>query len=164
MADFSNYIKGDAVMLYIQVDQDGVNSWLPVGCLTSTPFSRSTGRIEIGGRGSGNYKAYLPTIHDYSLSCSGILTKDEGVVSYNDLDWLQDNRIVFRWRMASADGHIAKTGDAFITDLGLTADANAWCSFSCTFSPGILGLGNILVWSQDGFNIVSQNGENAIQI
>lgn len=152
-------------MLYIEVENEGDKSWLPVGCLTSAPFSRSTGRIEIGGRGSGNYKAYLPTMHDYSLSCSGILTKADGIVSYKDLDWLQDNRIVFRWRMMSADGHIAKTGDAFITELGLTADTNAWCGFSCTFSPASGGVENaVLAWTENGLNIVTENGSNAVTI
>lgn len=157
---WDNYIKGETVILSIEVG--GV--YMPAACVTSMPFNKSTGRIETGGRGSGSQRTYLPTLHDYDLSFSGIATKQTGVVSYNDLDYLQDNRIVFKWRILSNDGHISKHGDAFITGLSLSTDANTWCGFNCTLSPGVLSLSNILVWSQNGFNVVSQDGNNAIQI
>ena len=156
----SNHIMGDDVMFYIKT----VDGWLPVCALTDAPMSRDTGRIETTARGSNGNKSYLPTMHDYSISLSGILTKAEGVVSYNDLDILQENRVIFEWRSMTADGYISKTGSAFITNLSLNTTARAWVSFSCTLSPANGGMSNILVWSQDGFNIVSQDGENAIQI
>lgn len=155
-----NYIQGEELMLYIQT----ADGWLPVSCLTSMPFNKTTGRIETTARGSGGYRSYLPTLHDYELSVSGVLTKDPNVVSYNHLYGLQENRIIFEWRMQSPDGYIAKTGTSFITALSLTSDARAYCSFSCSFSPASDGVSNILVWSQDGFNIVSQDDNNLIEI
>lgn len=157
---WDNYIKGETVILSIQVG--GI--YMPAACVTSMPFNKSTGRMETGGRGSGGYRTYLPTLHDYDLSFSGIVTKQTGVVSYNDLDFLQDNRIVFKWQILSEDNHIAKSGDGFITGLSLTTDANTWCGFNCTLSPGVLGSNNILLWSQDGFNVVQDGNNNLIQV
>lgn len=157
---YSNYIMGDTVLFYINT----VDGWLPVCSLTDSPISRDTARIETSARGSGGHKSYLPSMHDYSISLSGILTKAEGVVSYNDLDILQENRVIFDWRSMTADGYIAKTGSAFITNLSLNTAAREWVSFSCTLSPAEGGMSNILVWSQNGFNVVSENGNNLIQI
>lgn len=155
-----DYMQGEDILFYILT----VDGWLPVACLTDNPFTRTTERIQTTARGSGGTRSYLPSTHDYNLSLSGILTKKAGVVSYNDLDQLQDDRIIFQWRMLSGDGYIAKTGSSFITSLTLNSAARAYVTFSCELSPALGELGNILVWSQDGFNIVSQDGNNAIQI
>ena len=150
---------GEDVLFYIKT----VNGWLPVCALTDAPMSRDTGRIETTGRGSNGNKSYLPTMHDYSISLSGILTKAEGVVSYNDLDILQENRVIFEWRILSNDGYISKTGSAFITNLTLNTEASAWVSFSCALSPAKGGVNPlVLIWSENGLNAVSEDGNNNV--
>ena len=156
----SNYIIGEDVLFYIKT----VDGWLPVCSLTDAPISRDTGRIETTARGSNGNKSYLPTMHDYSISLSGILTKKEGVVSYEHLDQLQENRVIFEWRSMTADGYISKTGSAFITNLSLNTTSRAWVSFSCTLSPASGGMSNILAWSQNGFNVVQDGNNNGIEI
>ena len=158
--EINDYIDGTTVLFYINTE----SGWIPVGCLTDNPFSVSTDRLETTVRGSGGFKSYIPTIHDYSLSLSGILSKNEGVVSYNDLSTLQRTRVIFEWMISSTDNHIGESGTAFITELSLGSSAHAWVSFSCTLSPASGGVSGILVWSQNGLNVVSQNGENMIQI
>ena len=153
-------MQGEEILFYILT----VDGWLPVACLTDNPFTRTTERIQTTSRGSGGYRSYIPSIHDYNLSLAGVLTKKIGVVSYNDLDQLQEDRIIFQWRMLSGDGYIAKTGSSFITSLTLNSAAGAYVTFGCELSPSGGGIGNILVWSQDGFNVVEDGNNNAIQI
>ena len=158
---YSNYIMGDTVLFYIKT----IDGWLPVCSLTDSPISRDTARIETTSRGSNGNKSYFPTLHDYSISLSGILTKKSGVVSYDDLDILQENRVIFDWRILSPDGHISKTGSAFITNLTLNTAVGSWVSFSCTLSPASGGMRNaVLLWTENGFNVVTENGSNAITI
>lgn len=156
---WDNYIMGEGVLFYIKT----VNGWLPVCALTDAPMSRDTGRIETTARGSNGNKSYLPAMHDYSISLSGILTKKAGVVSYNDLDILQENRVIFDWRSITADGYISKTGSAFITNLTLNTATREWVSFSCTLSPAEGGMKSlVLIWTENGFNAVSEDGNNNV--
>ena len=158
--DNEDYILGEQVMLSFNT----LNGWLPVGCITTNGLERSRGRIETTGRGSNGDKSYRPTDKDYSISFEGVLSKSDSLVSYNHLDQLFEDGTVFEWRIMSADGWIAKTGPSFITALALGTAARQWVTFSCTLSPAVGGISKILVWSQNGLNIVSQDGENAIQI
>lgn len=159
--DSNDFIFTDTPVLFIRT----VDGWLPAACLTNVPFERTTERIETSARGSGGDRSYLAGMHDYSLSFNGILTKAEGVVSYNDLDQLQQDRIVFEWRLITSDGWIAKTGTSFITSLRVTFEAGQWVSFSCALSPAAGGARNMnLMWTENGFNVVTENGSNAITI
>ena len=164
--DNNDYLLGEQIVLSFKVFLPGSDqfSWLPVGCITSNGLDRSRGRIETTGRGSAGNKSYRPTDKDYNLSFDGVLSKSGGLVSYNHLDQLFEDGTVFEWRMMSADGWIAKTGTSFITSLSLGTAARAWVTFSCTLSPAAGGVSKILVWSQDGLNIVSQDGTNLIEI
>lgn len=158
---WDDYIKGETVILSIEVG--GV--YMPIACLTDNPFSRSVGFIETGGRGGGEGRSYLPTLGDYDLSCNGIVNKSTDSFSYKDLKTLTENRVIFNWRMFSADGYINESGSAFIIGLSFSAAANTWVGFSCTFKPAAaLNVSHTLVWSENGLNIVSENGVNAIKI
>ena len=157
--NIEDYIEGGNVLLYIETD----SGWIPVGCLTSNPFGKSTESIETTVRGNGGYRSYMPGYHNYSLSFSGVVSKNRDLVSYNDLDLLQENRVIFGWRISSSDGYIAKEGVAFISELTLDSNAGEWVSFSCTLTPYSGGLLDVLVWSENGLNIVENKGK-AIQV
>ena len=88
MIDKDDLIDGINLMLYIKVNA----GMLPVCALTSNPFTRTTGRLETTARGGDGYRSYIPTLHDYELSFGGILSKNTGVVSWKDLDYLQENK------------------------------------------------------------------------
>lgn len=158
--NINDYIQGDDVMLYINTDA----GYIPVACITSMPLERTTDRIETTVRGDEGNKSYMPGYHDYTLSVSGVISKADGVISYDGLDKLQENRVVFDWKIQSSDGYIAKSGTAFITNLSLNSDAGSWVTFGCTLSPSHGGLANILVWSQDGLNVVEDGTGKVITI
>ncbi len=151
---------GDTVLFYINT----VDGWLPVCAVTNTPLSRDTGRIETSSRGSGGNRSYRPTMHDYTAGFDGVLTKAAGVVSYEHLDQLQENRVIFDWRILSNDGYISKTGSAFITNLTLNTEVRSWVSFSCALSPASDGMSDILLWSQNGFNVVENGNGLGIEV
>lgn len=154
------YIKGDDVFLYINTDV----GLLPVSCLIDNPLDEISVPLETTSRGSGGFRTYIPTIQDYSININGYLFTGVGVFSYEDLKLLKRSGTPFEWQIRSNDGVIGESGTAFISALSLGSPSGGVVTFSATLMPYSGGLSNILLWSQNGLNVVSQNGENMIQI
>lgn len=151
----NNYIQGNDVLLYI----NGV----AVACLTDNPLQESTEIIETTAKGNGGFRSYIAGIQDYSISFTGHMVTDAGVISYADLKNLKRNREVFDWRITDGDT-IDDIGAAFISSLSLISTVGEIVSFSATLTPSVGGIATPQVWSQDGFNIVTQDGNNLIQV
>lgn len=81
--------------------------WLPYICARSGNFSMNTEMIETTGPGDGNYKTFLPTVHDFGVQLDGVLSLNEASsLSASDLLLLQMNktRFLFRWTATSLAG------------------------------------------------------------
>lgn len=155
-----NYIKGDDVFLYIYYN----GAFNAISCLIDNPLEESTEEIETTVRGSGAFRSYIPGMQDYRVSFTANMVVGDGFVSYDDIRQLKRERISFEWRLADSSGEIGDTGTAFISRLDIVASVNQMVTFSATLTPSIGGLGDILLWSQDGFNVVSQDGLNEVQV
>lgn len=155
-----NYIKGDDVFLYIKYN----GAFNAIMCLIDNPLEESTEEIETTVRGTGGFRSFMPGIQDYRVSFTANMVYDEGLVSYSDIRQLKRDGIVFEWQLADSTGEIGDTGFAFISQLSLSSTVNEMVTFSATLTPAIGGLGDILLWSQDGFNVVSQDGLNEVQV
>ncbi|HYG84530.1 MAG TPA: phage tail tube protein [Verrucomicrobiae bacterium] len=156
MADL---IKGDEVLFFIQVDGD----FVPVACLTSSDLPETTDAMETTVRGNNGWRSYTPSVQDYTVSIAGVIERSSSF-SYVFLQGLKRNQIVFIWRMATSGSEILDEGSAFITSLTLSAPAGDIVSFSATLTPGVGGIKDVMVWSQDGDNVVTQNGTNLTQL
>lgn len=155
-----NYLLGDDIVLYIKT----INGYLPVMCLLDNPIDEGTEVIETTSRGSGGFRSYIGGIQDYSVSFSAHVIVDSNLVSYEHIKQLKRDITVFDWIMRNGDYSFSETGKGFISSLSVQNSSKELVTFSATITPSIGGLSDILVWSQDGFNIVSQDGDNLIKI
>lgn len=155
-----NYLQGDDIILYINT----VNGYLPVMCLLDNPIEESTEVIETTSRGSGGFRSYIGGVQDYSISFSAHVINDQNLVSYEHIKQLKRGIIVFDWVMRNEDYSFSETGKGFISNLSLQTATKEIVTFNATITPSGEGISDILVWSQNGFNAVSQNGQNIIQV
>lgn len=155
-----NYIQGDDILLYINT----VNGYLPVMCLLDNPIDESTELIETTSRGSGGFRSYIGGIQDYSISFSAHVIIDPDLVSYEHIKQLKRNITVFDWVMRNDDYSFSETGKGFISSLNVQSASRELVTFNATITPSIGGISDVLAWSQNGFNIVSQDGDNLITI
>lgn len=155
-----NYVQGNDVLLYIRTAE----GFKAVSCLIDNPLQESTEVIETTSRGSGRFRSYIGGVQDYTISFTAHMVNELGLVSYEHIKQLKRNIIIFDWRLMATDGVIAETGTSFISSLSLNSSVNSLVEFSATLTPSVGGVSDILLWSQDGFNVVSQNGENLVQI
>lgn len=156
----NEYLKGDDVLFYIRYN----GNWKVVACLIDNPLTEDTEVIETTARGSGGWRSYIGGLQDYSITLNAHLVVGDEFVSYEHLKGLKREVIPFEWRLMSVGGEIADTGVSFISSLSQSNATNDVVSFSATLTPSVGGIGNILVWSQDGFNVVQDGNNNAIQI
>lgn len=156
MADL---ITGDEILFFIQVEGE----FVPVACLTNSSLPETTEAMETTVRGNNGWRSYTPTIQDYTVSLEGVIERTSDF-SYIFLQGLKRNKVVFKWRKATSEGEILDEGQAFINSLALNAPAGDVASFSATLTPGVGGILDILLWSQDGTNVVTQNGTNLTQV
>lgn len=154
------YLQGDDIILYINT----VNGYLPVMCLLDNPIEESTEVIETTSRGSGGFRSYIGGIQDYSVSFSAHIINDPNLVSYEHIKQLKRSITVFDWVMRNDDYSFSETGKGFISNLSIQSATKELVTFSATITSSIGGISDVLVWSQNGFNIVSQNGSDLIKI
>jgi len=51
--------------------------WYPYACARAGNFSLNTGMIESTGPGNGNYRTYLPEVHDFTIQLDGVVSLNE---------------------------------------------------------------------------------------
>lgn len=155
------YIQGDDVFLYIKVD----GTFMPICCLIDNPLDESTEEIETTARGSNGFRSYIPGVQDYRLNLNAFAIVDSSCVSYRHLTQLKRDRIIFEWLLQDPSYEISQKGFAFISSIQMTSQTNDLVTFSATLTPYIGGITDyILLWSEDGFNVVSENGDNLVKL
>lgn len=119
--------------------------WYPYACARSGNFSLNTGMIETTGPGDGNYRTYLPEVHDFTITLDGVVSLNEaGNLTNADLLNIQlsKQKILCRFIQTSENGDTFKKQAYFyiqsFTDTG-SFDGVA------TFSVTLRGTGLLTV-------------------
>ena len=166
------YIKGLNVVL--EIKGSDLDDFAPIGCLTDNGFSESVENLETTTRDNTNgWATSIPTTQSYSISFTGILVKDNSIlteptlyVSHNKMLDLKRGRIRIEWRIRM--NQIEQTGYGYITQISSATPLDSYV----TFDGSIIGYGNITKIQQpepsggyifqDDENFIFQDGENYI--
>lgn len=85
--------------------------WTPYICARSGNFSMNTEMIETTGPGDGNYKTFIPTVHDICAQIDGLVSLNEaGNLSASDILLLQMNKT----RLLCRFNETSLAGDTFL--------------------------------------------------
>lgn len=130
-------LNGGYKLLYIKSGID----WFPIGCLTNNSFSESSGTLDVSTRdNTDGWQSIVPTIQNYNISFSGIVTVDDRggtVLKYADLVALKRGRTKIEWKIYSSEGGDTEEGFGYISSISDSASIED----SVSFSGEILGTG-----------------------
>lgn len=117
--------------------------WKPFVCARSGNLSINTGIIETTVTGSGDWKSFEPTVHDYSASIDGVVSLSvSGSLTLADLQALQiaKTKILCRFFMTDVDAnYYQREAYFFITN---STDTGSFDGIA-TFSIQLIGTGGI---------------------
>lgn len=117
--------------------------WKPYVCARAGNFNINTGTIETTVTGSGDYKTFEPTVHDFSVEIDGVISLlVSGSLSLADLQAKQLAKEKLLWRFIQTDrgGNVyIKQAYFFITN---STDTGSFDGIA-TFSISMIGTGGI---------------------
>jgi len=134
------FINGSIRVLYIKK----VDSFYPIGCLTSNSFSEDIEMIGSTQSGAANgWVSSRPTNQGYNISFDGLIDSDSellGHVTYQDLRDFKRGRTLIDWRIIDNGLFNYEYGSGYIKGLGDSANIDEFVSFN----GNIEGFGEVL--------------------
>lgn len=126
-------IRGEESLFYIKKN----DIWIPVGCLTGSPFSEESQTIKTTTRENEGWTTEVPTNQSYSIELSGLVVRDDedsgnGLISYRELVGMKRNRKLIEWKREVESGYNIDSGRAYIVNISDTDTVDEMISFTAT--------------------------------
>lgn len=128
----ANEIYSKEVSLEVDMGYPAAADWKLVICTISKNLEKTTAGTTINNDCNPDFVRELPTDNSWSASVEGNISKVTTVneVSANDLNIIQDAKLIKPWRLRTVDDEYYREGLGWINNLAESGSAGEYLTFS----------------------------------